>query len=75
MIPEVTQDNLYLLLPAKVAWLADMLHEHQGLSVVDAIKMIYSSTTYAGLEQEPTKKWHLGPVALYEELTAGLPQQ
>ncbi|MBQ9465358.1 MAG: hypothetical protein IJU62_00100 [Muribaculaceae bacterium] len=69
MTPEITQDNLYLLLPSKVAWLVDMLHHHQGLSIVAAIRKIYSSTTYSGLEKEATKKWHLGPVALYEELT------
>ena len=46
----VTQDNLYLFLPSKISWMADM------------------SDTYRHLENEETKYWHLGPVALYENL-------
>ena len=33
----------------------------------DAMKILYSSETYARLEDESTKAWHLGPVALYED--------
>lgn len=65
---DVNQKNLYLLLPSKVSWLADMLVENKGYSVVDAIKKIYSSNLYQKLQDEKTKMWHLGPVALYEEL-------
>ena len=50
----VTQDNLYLFLPSKISWIADMLVTNKNMSVVDAIKKIYSS--------------HLGPVALYHDL-------
>lgn len=49
MIGEINQENLYLLLPSKVCWLASMLVEN-------------------------TKIWHLGPVALYQELEAELPK-
>ena len=63
----ITQDNLYLLLPLKMAWLASMLSEDKGISVVDAIKRLYSSEMYKKLQDESTKYWHLGPVALYEE--------
>ena len=63
----ITQDNLYLLLPSKMAWLASMLSEDKGISVVDAIKRLYSSEMYKKLQDESTKYWHLGPVALYEE--------
>ncbi len=65
---DVNQKNLYLLLPSKISWLADMLVENKGYSVVDAIKKIYSSNLYQKLQDEKTKMWHLGPVALYEEL-------
>ena len=64
----VTQDNLYLLLPSKISWLATMLSEHRNISIVDAIKLAYASKLYARLADESTKLWHLGPVALYEEL-------
>lgn len=65
---DVNQDNLYLLLPSKISWLADMLVENKGLSIVEAIKKIYSSELYDKLQDEKTKMWHLGPVALYKEL-------
>ena len=63
----ITQDNLYLLLPSKMVWLASMLSEDKGISMVDAIKRLYSSEMYKKLQDESTKYWHLGPVALYEE--------
>ncbi len=65
---DITQDNLYLLLPSKVAWLADMLSEDKNISIVEAMRMIYSSDTYKQLENEATKMWHLGPVALYQNM-------
>ena len=65
---DVNQDNLYLLLPSKISWLADMLVENKGLSIVEAIKKIYSSELYDKLQDEKTKMWHIEPVALYKEL-------
>lgn len=65
---DITQDNLYLLLPSKVSRVAEMLSDEDGISIIDAIKQIYTSDTYKRLEQEATKEWHLGPVAIYQEL-------
>ena len=65
---DINQSNLYLLLPSKVAWLADMLTEDKGISIVDAMKEIYLSDTYSQLEDESTKMWHLGPVAIYQNM-------
>jgi hypothetical protein len=67
--PAVSQENLYLLLPGKVARMADMLMEDRNIGIIDAIRDIYSSPTYQKLEQEETKTWHLGPVALYQAMT------
>ena len=39
----ITQDNLYLLLPSKVSWLAGMLSEDTGAGVVEAVRRIYNS--------------------------------
>ena len=64
---EVTQQNLYLLQPSKMSWLATMLAEDKGISIVEAMTILYSSSFYARLADESTKLWHLGPVALYEE--------
>ena len=63
----ITQQNLYLLLPSKMSWLATMLTEDRGISIVEAMTILYSSSFYARLADESTKLWHLGPVALYEE--------
>jgi hypothetical protein len=64
----ITQDNLYLLLPSKVSWLAGMLSEDTGADVVEAVRRIYNSDLYRKLEVEETKLWHEGPVALYAEI-------
>lgn len=68
MIGEINQGNLCLLLPSKVSWLVAMLVEDKGMSIVDAIKKVYASSLYKKLKVESTKTWHLGPVALYQEL-------
>ena len=68
----ITQQNLYLLLPSKMSWLATMLAEDKGITVVEAMTMLYTSSFYARLADESTKLWHLGPVALYEEYQASL---
>ena len=52
MIREVTQDNLYLLLPSKVSWLATMLAEDKKISILEAIKQIYKSNLYKKLQDE-----------------------
>ncbi len=66
---EINQDNLYLLLPGKIAWMAEMLIDEKKIDIVEAIREIYSSATYKKLEIESSKMWQLGPVALYEKLS------
>ena len=68
----ITQQNLYLLLPSTMSWLATMLAEDKGITIVEAMTMLYTSSFYARLADESTKLWHLGPVALYEEYQASL---
>jgi hypothetical protein len=65
---DITQDNLYLILPSKVSRMAEMLADDNGISIIDAVKQVYASEVYQRLEQESTKQWHLGPVALYQEM-------
>lgn len=72
MIGEINQENLYLLLPSKVCWLASMLVENKGMSTIDSIKVIYSSNLYKRFKVDSKKLWHLEPVALYQELEAEL---
>lgn len=65
---EIRQDNLYLLLPSKVSWVADMLCADEHISVVEAMRKIYASGMYKQLEIERTKLWHEGPVSLYQAI-------
>jgi hypothetical protein len=68
--PKITQDNVHLLLPNKVAQLANrLLQGGYAKSMVDALTMVYTSPVYAKLEQEKTKYWWLGVNALYQEIT------
>ena len=67
----VTQDNLYLLLPLKIGWLVKWMVEDSGISITEAINCLYRSKLYKKLSTESTKYWHLGPVDLYEELKQG----
>ena len=65
---DVTQKNLYLILPSKISRMAGLLSEDKGISLSEAIKAVYASDIYPRLETESTKLWHLGPVALYESM-------
>ena len=68
MNTEITNENLYLLLPSKALQVARLYQEAHGGSGLDALKRFYSSALDKQLEQEETKLWHLGPVALFETL-------
>lgn len=68
MKEKIDQSDLYMILPIKVSYLADMVSQDQGIGVVDAIKKIYSSDTYKRLEREQSKAWTLGPTTLYYDL-------
>jgi hypothetical protein len=67
--PKITQDNVHLLLPNKVAQLANrLLQNGEAKDIANALTMIYTSPVYAKLEQEKTKYWWLGINALYQEI-------
>ena len=64
---EITQENLYLILPGKVSRVAQIYaHEHH-VTIIEAMRRFYRSETYKLLANEATKDWHDGPVALYQE--------
>ena len=65
---QINQSNLHLLLPGKISWLVEYLHDAYGFSLQECLNRIYRSTLYKKLSTESTKYWHLGPVDLYEEL-------
>lgn len=68
MNTKITQDNLYLLLPIKIGWLAPWLSKDKGISLPEAIGRIYRSKLYKKLATASTLYWQLGPVDLYKEL-------
>ena len=68
MIGEINQENLHLIIPSKVSWLVGMLVDRNGMTITEAIRKVYTSNLYKKLKIEKTKMWHLGPVALYQEL-------
>lgn len=62
----ITNSNLYLLLPGKIAAISAMYAEDHNCSISTAMRLFYASSTYRKLEVAETKLWHYGPVALYE---------
>lgn len=67
--PKITQENVHLLLPNKVAQLANRLLENgKAADMATAISMVYMSPVYEKLEQEKTKYWWLGVNSLYDEI-------
>lgn len=65
---DITQDNLYLLLPGKMAALAQFYAEDHGCSMLEALRKVYSSSLYSSLATESTKLWHCGATDLYENI-------
>ena len=51
----VTQNNLYLLLPAKVANIVAMLSRKTNTPELRLLKEFYRSNTYKAMEREETK--------------------
>lgn len=68
MRTEVNQENLPLLIPGKITGMTKILCNKLHLNAIDCLKIIYKSKTYHQLEQEDSKFWHYGPVALCEIL-------
>lgn len=64
----ITQENLPLLLPCKMATLAQFYAEDNKCSLLDALRQVYSSSLYQRLSKESTKLWHLGATELYHNL-------
>lgn len=64
----VSQDNVHLLLPYLLEWIAQYVMECRHVGRLEALRAIYSSRMYARLEVEATDLWMWGPVALYELL-------
>ena len=64
---QVTQKNLYNLIPPKVAKITAMLRNDRNMAVKQALLTFYSSNAYKLLEREETKLWHASPAQIFAE--------
>ena len=64
---QVTQENLYNLIPPKAAKITAILRNVRSMAVKQALLTFYKSKAYRLLEQEETKLWHSSPAQIYAE--------
>jgi len=62
---EVTQDNLGLFLPGKIAGVAALLSKETGRPILDSMRDFYATDVCKLLEREETKYWHYSAAQLY----------
>lgn len=65
MIPAITQKNVHIFLPYKIAKIAFQIAKTDGIPITKAIEKFYKSKTAKLLEDESTKLWQSGWVGLY----------
>ena len=67
---QVTQKNLYNLIPPKAAILTTMLRNDRNMALKQALLTFYTSKAYRLLEREETKLWHASPAQIFAEYMA-----
>lgn len=67
MLPEVTQENVHLFLPYKVAKISGSMRKHSKIGIKEALLNFYHSRAYRLLEREETKLWCNSPEQIYAE--------
>lgn len=66
-LPEVTQQNVHLFIPRKVAYVTAKMQQDDQVLAKQALLSFYNSRTYAQLENEHTKRWQDNPKQLYSD--------
>lgn len=66
--PKVTQKNVHLFIPSKVAKICNELNKTESLSLNDSILKFYNSSVYETLSRESSKLWQEGWVYIYQML-------
>lgn len=64
---QVTQKNLYTLIPPKVAKITTLLRANNNMTVQQALLTFYRSKAYQLLEREETKLWYASPAQIFAE--------
>ena len=72
---QVTQKNLYNLIPPKAAKITTMLRNDRNMAVKQALLTFYSSRAYKLLEREETKLWHASPEQIFAEYLVTVPKK
>lgn len=65
-LPEITQENVHLFIPLKIAKVTEIIAETENRNWEDVLIELYSSKVYSDLEKEETKLWHEGATYIYE---------
>ena len=68
MYGEVTQQNLHLFIPGKIAAVASLMARDSGRPILEMLREFYATRTCKLLEREETKYWHYSPAQLYAEM-------
>lgn len=66
--PKVTQENVHLFIPNKVARICGELNKTQNLSLKEAILKFYNSKISETLSRESSKLWQEGWVYICQNL-------
>ena len=64
---QVTQKNLYNLIPPKAAKITAILRNARSMAVKQTLLSFYKSKAYRLLEQEENKLWHASPAQIFAE--------
>lgn len=64
--PNVTQKNVHLFIPNKVAKVCGQMKRTSNLSLDEAILKFYNSPVYETLSRESSKLWQEGWVYIYK---------
>lgn len=66
--PPVTQKNVHLFIPNKVAKICTQMNRTSNISLNDAIVKFYNSPVYETLSRESSKLWQEGWGYIYQML-------
>ena len=64
---QITQKNLYNLIPPKAAKITTLLQNDRNMAVKQALLTFYRSNAYRLLEREETKLWYASPAQIFAE--------
>ena len=64
MIEPITQDNLRVVIPSKIALAVEEISRRNGTDPADELPRFYASGVYRALENEKSKFWCFSPAEL-----------